>query len=419
MKPQKISEREYEENLRKLNEELEEKTKKLKESKNQFRSLVETTSDWIWEVDQNAIYTYVSPKIKDLLGYEPEEIIGKTPFDLMPQDESLRISNFFQSISESQKPFTGLENINLHKDGRSIMLETSGVPFFGENGGFLGYRGIDRNITVRKRAEQKLKESEENLKKLNEELEQKVEERTKKLKKSEEKYRKAFDRAEFYKDLFTHDINNILQNILSAMELSDIYLDKPNNQKKIEELIKISRSQVIRGAKLVSNIRKFSQLEKEKTALKKIEVNNILKSSINSVKKPYIDRKINLQVDSIEENLYTQANDFLQDVFENILLNATKHNENPTVEIIVKISKEQKEGIKYIKIEFLDNGMGIEEERKSLIFIRGVKSVSGMGLGLSLVKRIIDSYDGKIWVEDRVRGDYSRGSNFIILIPEV
>jgi len=109
---------------------------KLRESEERFRSLVETTSDWIWEVDANSVYTYVSPKIKDILGYEPEEIIGKTPFDLMPSGEVERVRKNFQAVIESQKSLTRLENANLHKDGRSIVLETSGLPSCTENGDF-------------------------------------------------------------------------------------------------------------------------------------------------------------------------------------------------------------------------------------------------------------------------------------------
>ena len=63
----------------------------LRESKLKYQNLVESTSDWVWEVDQKGIYTYVSPRIKDLLGYEPEEILNKTPFDLMPPEEAKRV----------------------------------------------------------------------------------------------------------------------------------------------------------------------------------------------------------------------------------------------------------------------------------------------------------------------------------------
>jgi PAS domain S-box-containing protein len=134
--------------------------KALLDSERRFRSLVETTSDWVWEVNADGVYTYVSPRIRDLLGYEPEEVVGKTPFDLMPKDEAERVSALFRDIAESQKSFAGLENVNLHKDGREIVLETNGVPFGDAQGKFLGYRGIDRDITYRKRAEERLRASE-------------------------------------------------------------------------------------------------------------------------------------------------------------------------------------------------------------------------------------------------------------------
>ncbi|MCK5195483.1 MAG: PAS domain S-box protein, partial [Desulfobulbaceae bacterium] len=129
----------------------------LRESKERFRSLTEITSDWIWEVDKNGFYTYVSPKIQDILGYEPKEIIGKTPFDLMPPAEGNRVSKIFNTIAASQEPFDCLENINLHKNGHPVVLETSGIPTFDVDGAFRGYRGIDRDITERKRAEESLR----------------------------------------------------------------------------------------------------------------------------------------------------------------------------------------------------------------------------------------------------------------------
>jgi len=133
----------------------------LRESKERFRNLTETTSDWIWEVDIDGRYTYVSPKIYDILGYKQEEIIGKTPFDLMPPDEVDRVSRIFNNIVATQQPVNCLENINLHKDGHPVVLETSGVPIFDSDGSFSGYRGVDRDITERKKNEETLRQSEE------------------------------------------------------------------------------------------------------------------------------------------------------------------------------------------------------------------------------------------------------------------
>jgi PAS domain S-box-containing protein len=134
--------------------------KTLQQSEERFRSLVETTTDWFWEVDENAVYTYSSPKIRDILGYEPEEVLGKTPFDLMPPEEADRVADIFAPYAKSRKPFKLLENVNVHKDGHSVVLETSGIPIFDVNGVFRGYRGIDRDITERKQAEQAIRASE-------------------------------------------------------------------------------------------------------------------------------------------------------------------------------------------------------------------------------------------------------------------
>ena len=133
----------------------------LRKSEEKFKSLVEITSDWIWEVDSNGNYTYCSPKVQDLLGYEPNEMIGKKPFDFMPEQEAQRVADLFAKISATQKPFDCMENINLHKDGREVVLETSGVPLFDKNGKMTGYRGMDRDITESKRIEESLRESEQ------------------------------------------------------------------------------------------------------------------------------------------------------------------------------------------------------------------------------------------------------------------
>ena len=123
------------------------------EPEGRFRSLVEATSDWLWEVDASGAYTYVSPRVRDLLGYEPGEILGKKPFDLMPPEEAERVRAIFREIIADRRPFRSLENINVTRDGRRLVLETNGVPFFDAAGHLAGYRGIDRDITARKQVE--------------------------------------------------------------------------------------------------------------------------------------------------------------------------------------------------------------------------------------------------------------------------
>jgi PAS domain S-box-containing protein len=128
----------------------------LEVSEKKFKDLVEITTDWVWEVDKDGLYTYASPKVRDLLGYEPWEVVGRTPFELMPEKEAEKIGKFFKEKAADKQPFYGLENINRHKNGHLVVLETSGIPLFDEKGQLKGYRGIDRDITEHKRVEKVL-----------------------------------------------------------------------------------------------------------------------------------------------------------------------------------------------------------------------------------------------------------------------
>jgi signal transduction histidine kinase len=268
------------------------------------------------------------------------------------------------------------------------------------------------------KTEKRLKESKNRLKKFNIELEQRVEERTKELKKSEKEYREAYNRANFYKDLFTHDMNNILQNIQLSIEfLSQKELKEREN---LDELISICEKQVKRGARLILNVRKLSEIEGTQISVKLFEVYEVLEKAIEYINKSFQDRQIYAKIESSSKEYYIKANELLSVIFENILINAVKHNENPSVEILIKISEYKKNDINYLKLEFIDNGRGITDEVKEKIFVKSYikdKRSTGMGLGLSLVKKIIEKYDGKIWVEDKIQGDYTKGSNFVILVP--
>jgi PAS domain S-box-containing protein len=123
----------------------------LQKCEQRFRDLVELTRDWVWEIDEHATFTYCSPRLFDILGYEPKEVLGKTPFDLMPEDEASRIGNLFGPIAAARQSFSGIESVYLHKNGRRIVLECGGVPLFDGGDRFRGYRGIDRDITEPKR----------------------------------------------------------------------------------------------------------------------------------------------------------------------------------------------------------------------------------------------------------------------------
>jgi PAS domain S-box-containing protein len=136
----------------------------LRNSQKKYQALVETTGDFIWETDAQGRYTYCSPQMKSLWGIPPESMIGKTLFDRMPDGEREQGMTFFMQLVRSPNPFRNLETIEYDEQGHQIFVETSGVPFFDEAGRLLGYRGVTRDVTNRKRAEEALHESEARLK---------------------------------------------------------------------------------------------------------------------------------------------------------------------------------------------------------------------------------------------------------------
>jgi PAS domain S-box-containing protein len=129
----------------------------LRLSQEKYRALVETTEDFVWEVDRNGTYTYCSPQVENLLGYRAEDMLGKTPFEFMTAEDAAVVAGKFSEIAGKEQAFSLLENTNRHRDGSKVVLETSGAPFFDADGRLAGYRGIDRNITVRKQAEDELR----------------------------------------------------------------------------------------------------------------------------------------------------------------------------------------------------------------------------------------------------------------------
>ncbi|MHB8055694.1 MAG: sensor histidine kinase [Candidatus Aminicenantales bacterium] len=121
------------------------------------RDILSSMADWVWEVDENGVYSYSSEKGEEILGASREDIIGKTRFDFMPPEEADRVARIFSEIMADKKVIHDLENWNIGRNGRRICLLTNGVPILDERGSLKGYRGVDKDITDSKRAEEEIK----------------------------------------------------------------------------------------------------------------------------------------------------------------------------------------------------------------------------------------------------------------------
>jgi len=154
----------------------------LRESEGRFRQVADTSREWIWEVDPHGHYTYSSPAVKDILGYEPDEVVGKHWLHhIVPEEKELRRTRAKELAARKEVFFRSTVR-KTHKDGRTVVVESTGRPILDAEGNTLGYRGVDEDITERNRME-------EALRKAHDDLEIRIQERTAELRESEERYR--------------------------------------------------------------------------------------------------------------------------------------------------------------------------------------------------------------------------------------
>ena len=368
----------------------------LRECEERYRTLLETVSDWVWEVDENVAYTFVSPKVRDLLGYEPGEVLGKTPFDLMPPDEALRVKEIFGRLAARREPLRGIENVNLHRNGHRVVLETSGVPFFDTNGAFRGYRGVDREIGARKRAEEELRKSEERLRQ---------------VRKFEEIGRLAGGLA--------HHLNNLLTVVTGYSEL--LLTQVPEFDPRHGEIVKI-RAAGERAAELTRELLAFSR--RQVLRPRAVEMNRFL-SERSTTYRDLAGRSVRFSFSPGENAGSIRVDpELLHQALVHLVANARDAMPGGGELTIFTDAAELSgriEGIDaapgwYTLLTVEDSGSGIDAETRTRIFQPFASLKTGSeGLGLPSIYGFIKQSGGYIFVDSRP----GHGTTFRIYFPRL
>jgi len=233
-------------------------------------------------------------------------------------------------------------------------------------------------------------------------------------------YQDAFYKANCLNGLFIHDISNLFQIISNSIELCETLIKEEENKEEVTEYFQMIAQQLNRGKKLIRNARNISELDEYEIPLESVEVFSILRSAINFTRISFPKKNITIDIVSDYGSLNVMANELLSEIFENIIINSIKYNRNKVIQVEVVISVIDIYYKNYVKIEFKDNGIGIDDARKEIIFQEThmkSRDSKGMGIGLSLVAKLTKLYNGKICVENRIKEDYKKGSNFVILFP--
>jgi signal transduction histidine kinase len=237
-------------------------------------------------------------------------------------------------------------------------------------------------------------------------------------KRAEESLKEAKQRAELYLDLMGHDISNMHQIMMMQLELAaDVLKMEGKLEGNDKELIDSSVRTLDKAARLINNVRKLQKHQSGEFSLEPVDLTETLKE----VLKDYTDlpgKEIEVKF-SPDGRSIVQANPLLKDVFSNIVDNAVKHSSGPLV-LAVNVSKVSRNGSDFYRVAIEDNGNGIPDDKKDEVFHRfkrGQTKARGTGLGLYIVKTLVEGFGGYVEIQNRVLDDYTKGIRFLVYLP--
>ncbi|HJX04626.1 MAG TPA: HAMP domain-containing sensor histidine kinase, partial [Thermoplasmata archaeon] len=225
-------------------------------------------------------------------------------------------------------------------------------------------------------------------------------------------------RARFLGDIIAHDINNCNQAVTSYLQMAH---DNVTDTDKVEAYLERASTSAWGISEIIQRANMLIKIEEEgATNLGPVELGEVLKESINEVlmERPLKDVKIDLKLTN--HRYFVYANEQVNEIFTCILENAIEYDPHDKVRVEVTIGEFTVEPRKYWCVSVADNGVGIPDSKKNIVFGRfsGMEDrPPGSGLGLSIVRAIVEAYRGMVWVEDRVSGQPSKGCVLRVALP--
>lgn len=363
-------------------------------SEERFSHIAENIGDWVWEIDHEGRYTYCNSVVTSILGYTPDEMMGKLLYDFAVQQEYEEMKNRVERIPEKPETFNNIVTRKLHRQGNTVILKSSGTPLLNASGKVIGCRGVSQDITRELELEEQLQ------------------------------------RAQKLESLGTlaggiaHDFNNILGGILGYASL--IKEELPTGSDLLPEVETIITS-AKRAAELTRQLLAFAR--KGQYQLVPVDLNNIVNEVVKLLSRT-IDKVVAVET-SLSPSLGAVLGDSgqLNQMLLNLCLNGCDampaggrlliKTENIVIDSTGDKALPELEAGSYAKLTVRDTGMGIEPEIQERIFdpFFTTKERTGggkhSGLGLAMVFGIVKSHGGVVKLESK-KGE---GSAFLIYLP--
>ncbi len=345
-----------------------------------FESMVLGSTDLVVAFNSDGSINLVNKAFLDALGYSKKELDRLGISRIVSHDYVDDVRNAIDSVFNGLT-IDGIEAVFLANDGTPVYVQGNIFPRK-ENGDVVAAQGFFRDRTEEKKAE------------TNSKLER--------------------QRRDFFVDLMTHDLTNINQEVFSTFE---ILLHSEELSPELAELVKGGLKEVQRAASLIDNVKKISYLMTSQPNIKSINLQQAMNQSLERAKNEFEDKDIVIQSNLESQDYHVLADEYLGDVFHSLLHNSMKFAQGKDVH--VTIMAEPIMHTPFVRIEVSDRGPGIPDYEKEGIFTDSShrrERILGLGLGLTLVKKLVENYGGRIFVKDRVEGDHTQGARFVLLL---
>ena len=424
----------------------------LRESEQRFRDVSEAAGEYLWEISLEGRYTYLSERVEAVKGYSAEDLLGRSPFDVMYKGDLQRAQEIVAHAIAHQTTFK-MECRDITPEGEIVWEEVNGVPRLDEQGNLIGFRGAGLSITDRKRSELELRQSEARLRQKAEELQQtlgQLQQTQAKLVQSE----KMSSLGQLVAGV-AHEINNPVNFIYGNLTHAEEYVEDllaviasyqehyPEPVAAVGEqlqdseveflvedfprLINSMREGARRIREIVASLRNFSRLDE--SDLKPANLHEGLDNSLMILRSRLKEKSDRPEIQVIREYGELPLIDCypgqLNQVFMNILANSidaleerdrTRSREQMQQQPSCICITTQRQGNE-VQISIRDNGPGIPDNVREKIFnpFFTTKDVGkGTGLGLSISYQIIvDHHGGSL----ECHSTLGEGTEFGITIP--